>query len=236
MKKIFSLVSLLFVGLLLVSCNKDEGTGGTACIEGTVYKILHDDDNYDMSADTIKAAKQDVFIVYGDDTYIGDDVETDQNGTYRFKYLTPGTYTVYAYSLLATGERVAESTTVTVGRGETATAADIYINEGKAYGTSMIKGWVWCTYFDKNGDDVRSTWAYDQRVYIQRIEEDYHFDDTRVGLDGVYYFQKLQPGEYIIFTFAQNDDETPYVVSDTVTVEETGKIYQADTLSIRLKA
>lgn len=231
-----SFVLAALLAFTLAGCNKDEGVGGTATVEGKVYKVIHSDDDYDMSVDTIAAAKQDVFIVYGDEDYFGDDVETGDDGGYRFRYLTAGDYTVYAYSELATGERVAVKKTVSVGRGSTATVPDIYIHTGKANGTSMIKGWLWCTWFDKNAATVRIGAALGERVYIQRLDEDYYFDDTRVGIGGVFYFQKLQPGSYIVYAIGELTDETPYAVYDTVSVDATGGVYTSDTLHIRLKA
>ena len=236
--------SFVFAALLiftLAGCNKGEGVGGSATIQGQVFKVLHPDDDYDLSADTVAAAKQDVFIVYGDDSFVGDDVECGEDGSYRFRYLTAGTYTVYAYSELASGERVAVKRTVEVGRGETVTVPTIYIHSGKAYGTSMIKGWVRATWFDKNGNTLNSDWAYGERVYIQRLGEPYYFDDTRVGLNGLFYFQKLQPDTYVVFTYGEDPSnstnmETPVPVCDTITVEKADTIYSAGILNIYLKA
>lgn len=228
---------LLGLGLLAFSCSKEEGEGGTASISGRVFLVQHDDDNYLLTTDTVLAAKEDVFIIYGSDGYVGDDVETGFDGQFRFQYLNAGTYTVFAYSVLATGEKVAVAKTVKVERGEDASVGDLYIHSGKAYGTSMIKGWVLANYFNKNGNTVGTDWAYDQRVYIKRVDEPYHFDDTRVGLDGIYMFQKLQPATYVIFTFSQNTStEVPYPVYDTVTVESSGIIVATDTLRVNLKA
>ena len=66
---------LLFVILpfLVVSCNTGEGPGGTGAIEGTVYMVLHPDDNFNMETDTVLAAKEDVFLVYGTSQFYGDD-------------------------------------------------------------------------------------------------------------------------------------------------------------------
>lgn len=239
MKRIIFVLAALT--LFMAACNKEEGVGGTATIEGTVMKVLHPDDDYDLTADTIIAAKQDVFIVYGDEGFVGDDVETGDDGSYRFRYLKAGTYTVYVYSELATGERVAVKQTVEVKRGETLTLPTIYVHSGKAYGTAMVKGWVRATWFDKNGNLLNSDWAYDQRVYIQRLGEPYYCDDTRVGLGGVFYFQKLQPDTYVVFTFgddrSNNDNmETPVPVCDTIVVEKTDTIYSVGIMNIYLKA
>ena len=123
-KQFFHVLLWFVVAAAMVSCNTGEGSGGTGTIEGTVYKVLHPDDNYNMETDTVLAAKEDVFLVYGTQSFYGDDVETDHTGFYQFKYLRPGTYTVYAYSTLASGERVAVSQTVEVQRGKTATVPD----------------------------------------------------------------------------------------------------------------
>lgn len=236
MKRNTILIVILLLAAALGACNKEEGEGGTAVIQGKVYLVMHNDDDFDLTADTLVAAKKDVFIIYGDGTYTDDDVETGSDGSFQFKYLTAGTYTVYAYSELASGEKVAVSKTIEVSRGETASVGDLYVEEGKANGTSMIRGQIYCTYFNSSGNDVATGWAYEQRVYIQRLGENYYFDDTRVGTGGYYYFQKLVPGSYIVYTFSQDDDEIPGPVSDTLAVDSTGVIYDADLLSIRLKA
>lgn len=233
----FCSVLLLIIGLTAtVSCNRGEGTGGTGTIEGTVYKVLHPDDNYNLESDTVLAAKEDVFLVYGTQNFYGDDEETDHTGFYRFDYLRPGTYTVYAYSTLASGERVAVPQTVKVGNGTTTIVPDIYIHEGKAYGTSIVKGHVWASYIDKNGNVIAQGWAYGQRMYIQRQGEDFPSDDARAGIDGVFAFQKLTPGQYTVFTFSEDEDEIPSVVSKNITVTETDHIYSfPDTFRINIK-
>jgi hypothetical protein len=39
-----------------------------------------------------------VYIKYGDEPGVGDDVDTDNTGTFYFPYLRKGKYTVYVYS------------------------------------------------------------------------------------------------------------------------------------------
>lgn len=230
---------ILFFGVLTAlsfSCQQGEGPGGTSAIEGVVYKVLHPDDNFNLETDTVLAAKEDVFLVYGTQSFYGDDEETDHTGLYRFDYLRPGTYTVYAYSTLANGERTAVSQTVEVQRGKTTTAPSIYIHEGKAYGTSIVKGRVWAYYIDKNGNVISQGWAYGQRMYIQRQGEDFPCDDVRAGMDGVFAFQKLSTGDYTVFTFSEDEDEIPSVVSKTVSVSESDRIYWiSDTMRVNVK-
>jgi hypothetical protein len=44
------------------------------------------------------APDEDVFIIYGNDSVFSDRTRTSYEGTYRFEYLRPGSYTIYAYS------------------------------------------------------------------------------------------------------------------------------------------
>ncbi|MBR4913440.1 MAG: hypothetical protein IKZ54_11455 [Bacteroidales bacterium] len=234
--KVIPMLLMIVWSALTISCNRGEGPGGTGSIEGTVYMVLHPDDNYNLETDTVLAAKEDVFLVYGTQQFYGDDEETDHTGFYQFKYLRPGTYTVYAYSTLANGERTAVSQTVEVQRGKTTTAPIIYIHEGKAYGTSIVKGHVWAYYIDKNGNVISQGWAYGQRMYIQRQGEDFPCDDVRVGIDGVFAFQKLSPGYYTVFTFGEDEDEIPSVVSQNISVTEADQIYWlSDTMRVNVK-
>lgn len=213
--KLFFLLAL--TAILTASCNSHEGEGGTGTVQGHVRLVQHPDDNYDLHTDTVAAAKTDVFIVYGDDAFYGDDAETDPNGFYQFRFLTPGDYTLFAYSTLNTGERVAVSQRVTLEQGKVADVPVIYIHDGKAYGTSIVKGKVWAMYCHNN--EYRGEgWAYEHRVYLRRLGEAYHLDDVRVGLDGVFAFQKVLPGQYEVITYTQDAQEVPSPFIDTITV------------------
>lgn len=221
------LIGLLCVVLMFVSCKRNEGEGGTGVVQGYVMLINHPDDNYTLPADTIVAAKTDIFIVYGNSDFYGDDVETDDKGFYKFKYLTPGNYTVFAYSTLASGDKVPVTASISIGKGETGNVPTIYVHQGKAYGTSIVTGKVYAMYF--HNDTYRGQgWAYEHRVYIRKEGDPYHFDDVRVGLDGVFAFQKLQPGNYEVFTFTENFAEVPSPLIETISVENIGEIIEME--------
>lgn len=224
-KTIKLLLALVALVCLLPSCNKGPGEGGTGTVQGYVKLVHHPDDDYTLTPDTMVAAKTDVFIIYGDENYFGNDAETDANGMYRFEYLRPGDYTVYAYSTLPSGEKVAESETISLARGAVVQAPTLYIHDGKAYGTSIVKGKVHAAYFH-NGSYQGEGWACEHRVYIRRVGEDIPFDDTRVGPDGYFAFQKLQPGEYEVYTVTQDLNEVPDFVFQIIVVEEGGQIYE----------
>ena len=212
------IIAFLMMCFALSSCNNKEGEGGTGTIRGYVKLVHHPDDDYQLNVDTLNAAKTDVFIVYGNDEFYGDDIETDPDGLYQFEYLTPGDYTVFAYSTLATGEKVAVAQTVKLERGQVAEVPTIYIHDGKAYGTSVITGRVWAWYFHNN--EYRGEgWAYEHRVYLRKLGDSYHIDDVRVGLDGIFAFQKELPGTYEVITYTQDAQEVPSPLIDTVTVK-----------------
>ena len=219
-------MALLALALLMPSCNKGPGEGGTGTVQGVVKLVHHPDDDYTLTPDTMVAAKTDVFIIYGDEAYFGNDVETNADGLYRFEYLLPGSYTVFSYSTLPSGEKVAVSETVELQRGAVAQVPTLFIHDGKAYGTSVVKGRVHASYYH-NGSWRGEGWACEHRVYIRRVGDDIPFDDTRVGPDGYFAFQKLQPGNYEVFTVSDNvNTEIPEFVFQSITVDEAGQIYE----------
>ncbi|MBT3242787.1 MAG: carboxypeptidase regulatory-like domain-containing protein [Bacteroidetes bacterium] len=91
-------IPLLLLGIaFLTGCASGPGEGGTGTITGKVYA-------YDYNAEmTLLRAQyyapdEDVYIIYGSDSIYSDRTRTSFDGSYRFKYLRPGTYTIFAYS------------------------------------------------------------------------------------------------------------------------------------------
>ena len=97
------LVLLVFTVLVLGSCKKDAGEGGTSTITGKV--IVYDfHPGFNSAQDTFPARDEDVYIIYGADhaTY-DNDYKTSHDGSYEFKYLQKGQYKLFAYSKDSTG-------------------------------------------------------------------------------------------------------------------------------------
>lgn len=92
------MLSLVAAAMLLISsCAKPEGEGGTSTIQGKVYAF--DYNGSGVLQGEFYAADENVYIIYGDeDNYYDDRYETSFDGSYRFQYLRPGTYTVFVYS------------------------------------------------------------------------------------------------------------------------------------------
>lgn len=226
MKITFSFSFLFSLLILFSSCNYGEGIGGSSSLEGYVYNIVHYDDSFSFRKDTIPAVKEDVFLVFGNNAmdYFGEDIETDQNGFYRFDFLRPGNYKVYAYSETADNLRTAVIKDATVA-GKINTVEPIYINTGKAYGTSIIKGSVFTTYYHNGVFRDRGP-GTGMRAYIKHKGEEGYFDDARV-VDGSFYFQKILPGEYEIGVETEDiSTEAITLIKKSITITDTGKIYE----------
>ena len=113
--------------VLLAACKKGPGEGGSSTIKGKVTATY-----IDVFGNEYKypAEREDVYIVYGDGDFYGDNVETDFNGTYEFKYLKKGSYTVYAYSDCDTcinEHDVAEKVKVEISKNKSEVTANINI-------------------------------------------------------------------------------------------------------------
>lgn len=92
-------IYLIVAGCFLASCAKTPGEGGRASITGTVELIrMVQLNNPSSIIDTIPAADEDVYIVYGDNTSPDDRVLTNPDGEFAFNWLRTGDYTLYVYS------------------------------------------------------------------------------------------------------------------------------------------
>ncbi len=101
---------ILLIMLIFTACEKGPGEGGTSTIRGKVIVWEYNVD-YTIMRDEYPGAKEDVYIIYGDDFVYGDKFETNYDGAYEFNYLLEGNYTVFAYSKdttnLITKEKIA---------------------------------------------------------------------------------------------------------------------------------
>jgi len=92
------IIFLSFVSCLLIfSCEKEPGKGGTSSITGKVK--VYDINGVGDTINSYYGMDEDVFIVYGDnDNTYDDKFSCSFDGSYRFDYLTIVTYTLFAYS------------------------------------------------------------------------------------------------------------------------------------------
>ena len=92
---LFLLLSILVLSIS-ISCKKVEGSGGGATIKGLIQE-----QKYNALGNIIAeypAADKNVYLIYGtSDQFYDDNVKTSYDGSFVFKYLQKGTYTVFVY-------------------------------------------------------------------------------------------------------------------------------------------
>ncbi|MEX1191962.1 MAG: hypothetical protein WEA99_08310 [Brumimicrobium sp.] len=88
---------LLALTIMFFGCKKIEGEGGSAEIVGKVY-FQDVDNNGNLVGDKYPAHDERVYIIYGaEGSYHNDDYRSSYDGSYRFEFLTKGTYQIFAY-------------------------------------------------------------------------------------------------------------------------------------------
>ena len=117
----------------LVGCRKGPGPGGKASITGKVF-VTDYNPTFTLITGQFYGADVDVYLVYGDDVTYGDKVATHHDGTFEFKYLLPGTYTVYTYSKDKTGTEpsgdvVVQQTVEITGKKDRIVLDDLQIDD-----------------------------------------------------------------------------------------------------------
>ena len=90
---ILLLVSILFQ---ISSCKKGPGEGGTSLLHGKIR--IEDYNGAGVLQATYYAQEERVYLIFGDEGFYGLDTRTSFDGVYEFKYLTKGSYTVFAYA------------------------------------------------------------------------------------------------------------------------------------------
>lgn len=128
--KSFHLVLIFSTLGLIMSCSKIEGGGGAATLKGSVLGK-----KYNAVGNVIAEyplAKHDVFIIYGTSTtYFDDKIETSYDGTFEFRHLQPGNYTIFSYSKAPTDPsgNVTVLKEITISKAEKKQAIDVGVIE-----------------------------------------------------------------------------------------------------------
>ncbi|CAN5432337.1 hypothetical protein BH11BAC2_BH11BAC2_00010 [soil metagenome] len=90
-------IILLAAIVVMSSCKKGPGQGGTATIKGNVHTTDYNSTLLIIQGE-YPSADQDVYIIYGNDITYGDRAKSGPDGNYEFKYLREGDYKIYVYS------------------------------------------------------------------------------------------------------------------------------------------
>lgn len=201
----FTFVLFLFLGIILFSCEKPEGTGGRSSINGKLYAINCYDTTIDYSNDAALSGQR-VYIIYGEDNVYSDNMQTGDDGTFEFDYLRPGNYTIFAYSTDSNGAEYAVKKDVVIGKNEDKTIDPIVVSKlPDDGGGGKIVGRVKARDYNTTFTQLLSEYYFaDEYVYL--VYGNNHGYATRIKTDynGYYRFDNLRKGPYSVYVYSKD--------------------------------
>jgi len=212
-----SYINLFLTGLLVISlfsCTKDEGVGGKATIRGKV--IIQDyNDDFSIMLSEYNAAEEDVYIIYGNDVTFGDQVETNYDGTFEFRYLLPGDYSIFIYSEDSSANLLYDTVVIkniTISKKDDIVDAGTFVKINALdfdEGNSSISGRIYLIDYDQATICTEypvsdTSFAQEQEVYIVYGSHEYYDDRIRTHHDGTYKFRNLIKGIYKVYTYSED--------------------------------
>lgn len=215
----FRISFIFFFCLILISCTKQEGEGGLASIEGVVM-VQNVNPLLEKVGDLYRATDEKVFISYGSNEFVDNDVSTSPEGKFIFNYLTPGDYSVFVYSddttLYNSAENMVVKKQISIKNKKEKAKLDTVIiykfvdyNDGVATVSGVINQ---IEYFDGTTIKKDTIFAQNEDVFLQFADNSKILERARTSFDGSYSFSDLIPGSYKIFVLS--DD--PYAVEKLV--------------------
>jgi hypothetical protein len=212
---IIFLISTIVVIFFLLSCLQQEGIGGNSHIKGKFFVNYYNDDFSVLLSDKPEPAKdEDVFLIFGNETIIGEDTKTSFSGDFKFEYLWPGKYKIYYFSADTTGkssEKVEVIKEIILKKNETLDLGELIIRKKLKWdeGTSFIKGRIMVNYYNDDFSMLLSDKplpAKDEDVFLIFENRNVIGKDTKTSYTGDFEFSNLWPGRYQIFFYS--DDTT----------------------------
>lgn len=200
-------VSILLALLNCLGCRKDPGEGGNSTIRGVLYsENVYGNTQGTVSPDDFEP-DENVFISYGSKSTYDDNYKTSYDGSFEFKYLRPGTYQVFSYSIdPATKAKVPVVKTITLKSNEIQTIPDLIIKkDANSGGTARIKGRVYVKNYNSTFTRLNeSYYAAGEDVYIVYGNSPVYNDKIKTSYDGSFEFNKLRKGSYKIFVWSKD--------------------------------
>lgn len=207
---------LIYISICLVflcSCTQNEGLGGNSEIVGKLVTRYYNND-FTVFQDEQPAVDEEVFIIFGENTTLGDNVETSFDGSFEFEYLWPGKYQIFIKTDDTTNLSLNESTliyNIDLKKGETNNIGIIYNykaldwDEGKA----KISGKIIVTNYKNtsvypNLEIKDIGYAQEQEVYLTYNNEDFYCERIRTQADGSYVFSNLLIGKYTVYVYSED--------------------------------
>jgi hypothetical protein len=220
------------------SCTQQEGIGGSAHIKGKIQVTYYNNDfSLLLSDEPAPAGDEDVFLLFGNDSVIGEDVTTSNSGNFEFEYLWPGNYKLFYYTDDTTGltnDKIAVVKEITLVKNETLALNDLMIKKRLDWdeGSSSIKGTVFVVNYKNSSvypnlviKDV--TPAQEQEIYITYNNHPFYDERIRTTGDGTFMFQHLIKGKYKIHLYSEDKAGSTKmeVIEKEVEITENNKQY-----------
>ena len=209
----FFVIFLILQTGVFFSCEKSEGRGGTGSISGVIVEQFYNDDYSDLLYER-PAVDEEIFMLYGNNPEVGASNETAMNGEFRFKYLYPGSYTVYFQtedSTAAFDEDTEKVVQVELAKGEDLDLGELVKLSSLDYddGAATIRGVVRMIKYEKasvypNLVIEYIDFAYEQEVYLTYGNHTFYDKRIRTQHDGSFEFSGLIPGKYLIVLYSED--------------------------------
>jgi len=208
-------MAFLLMVFLLAACEKQEGPGGKSSIEGTVMVREYNQD-FSVLLNEHPAHKLDVYINYGGEDVIGDDMETSQNGKFKFSYLQQGKYTLWYTSddtLPGSQSEVVIEREISLSDNQNKNLGNLFTYETKDFdeGNGTICGKVYLINYKNTAtppyteDDIKDvTPAQEEDVYLIYNENQTFNEEVETNYDGEFCFPNLIKGKYRIFVYSED--------------------------------
>ncbi len=227
-----------FVIVLMVpfifSCTQPEGSGGTSGIKGVLMTKYYNND-YSVLIKEEAAVDEEVFILFGEDDFVGDRVVTSATGAFEFPFLNNGDYRLYYMSEDSTtvsDDNITVIVDMTLASGKTNDMGTIYrlktldYNDGAGKISGVIKkiNYKNSTFYP-NLEVKDISWAQDEEVYLIYGDNDYYEERIRTSHDGSYEFRDLIPGSYTVFAYSEDIEggTEDIAITRTVTITTDGE-------------
>lgn len=210
-KAIFIFLSFL----LFISCEKEEGPGGKASIEGTLIVKEYNRD-YSVLLDQYPIGDENVFIGYGSAEVSNDDIETSYNGKFQFSYLQPGDYTIWYYSddtIPNSQSEISIERKINLDKKQSKNLGNLYTYKTKDFddGSASICGKVYVINYKNTAtppyeeSDIKDiTPAQEEDMYLVYNDNETYNEDIETNYNGNFCFKDLIKGKYRVYVYSED--------------------------------
>jgi len=228
---------ILIVLWLGFACTQEEGSGGNSHIKGCLIEKVYNHD-FSLLLEERPAKDCDVFLLYGEQKSVGDDVKTSFTGDFNFQYLWPGSYKLYYFSQDSSdfGLEKEVVTHIELSNNQTYDLDTLYCFSTLDWdeGTSSIKGKVLETNYKTNGQvKYFNQPALDKDVYLLYGNSTAPVERIRTSYDGSFEFKGLIKGNYKVFVLSEDISEKTDLIPvlKETTINEDGQVIDLGTFN-----